>query len=158
MPRALAVLALLLAPALSGLAAAQGPAEFTITPQVLRPAAQVPPLGANNWGRCGAVEWAANNFVHNPGNEPVHWRNLHRAVNVGPNWFEIDGPGTSWWDLWGNGFLSGADGGGAGCHGCGDRQGEHKAEDGRVCASTRFSGGGCLNHPGPRLGSSMATA
>jgi hypothetical protein len=26
----------------------------------------------------------------------------------GPGWFEIDGPGTSWWQLWGNGLLSGA--------------------------------------------------
>ncbi|MEI6500716.1 MAG: hypothetical protein WCP21_06775, partial [Armatimonadota bacterium] len=53
------------------------PAELTLTEQVLRPAAKVPPLGANNWGRCGAIEWAANNFVHNSGNEPVNWRNLH---------------------------------------------------------------------------------
>ncbi len=85
------------------------PAEFAITERVLRPRDKVPPLGVNNWGRCGAIEWAANNFVHNSGNEPVTWRNLHRVMNAGPNWFEIDGPGTSWYDLWGNGFLSGAD-------------------------------------------------
>ena len=85
------------------------PAELVVTTNVLRPRDKVPPLGANTWGRCGAVEWAANNFVHNPGNEPIYWRNLHRVANCGPNWFEIDGPGTSWWDLWGNGFLSGAD-------------------------------------------------
>ncbi|MBI5835287.1 MAG: putative Ig domain-containing protein [Armatimonadetes bacterium] len=85
------------------------PAELAILPTVLRPAAKVPPLGPNNWGGCGAVEWAANNFVRNAGNEPVYWRNLHRAARVGPNWFEIDGPGTSWWDLWASGFLSGAD-------------------------------------------------
>ena len=85
------------------------PAEFVVTEKVLRPAEKVPPLGANGWGRCGAVEWAANNFVHNPGNEPVHWQNLHRAMKVGPNWFEIDGGGASWYDLWASGFLSGAD-------------------------------------------------
>lgn len=86
----------------------QAAAEFVVTEQVLRPRDKVPPLGPNNWGGCGAVEWAANNFVHNSGNEPVYWRNLHRVMRCGPNWFEIDGPGTSWWDLWGNGFLSGA--------------------------------------------------
>lgn len=84
-------------------------AELRVTDQVLRPAAKVPPLGANNWGGCGAVEWAANNFVRNSGNEPVYWRNLHRVTKAGPNWFEIDGGGTSWYDLWASGFLSGAD-------------------------------------------------
>ncbi|HPD15486.1 MAG TPA: Ig domain-containing protein [Planctomycetota bacterium] len=87
----------------------RAPAEFAVTDRVLRSAAQVPPLGANGWGRCGAIEWAANNFVHNPGNEPIHWQNLHRAIRVGPNWFEIDGGGVSWYDLWASGFLSGAD-------------------------------------------------
>ena len=84
------------------------PAELRITDTVVRPRDKVPPLGANGWGACGAVEWAANNFVHNAGNEPIWWRNLHRVKNCGPNWFEIDGPGTTWWDLWNSGFLSGA--------------------------------------------------
>lgn len=83
-------------------------AQFTVTPTVLRTAAQTPPLGANGWGRIGAIEYAANNLIANPGNEPMHWRNLHRAVSVGPNWFEIDGGGASWYDLWSSGFLSGA--------------------------------------------------
>jgi len=90
-------------------AAAAAPAELTVTDRVLRPAEKVSPLGANGWGRCGAVEWAANNFVRGAGNEPIHWRNLHRVKACGKNWFEIDGPGTSWYDLWGSGFLSGAD-------------------------------------------------
>lgn len=85
-----------------------GAAEVVVTDQVLRPAAKVPPLGVNNFGGCGAVEWAANNWVHNSGNEPVHWRNLHRITQAGPTWFEIDGGGTSWYDLWASGFLSGA--------------------------------------------------
>ena len=90
-------------------AAAEQSAELTVTETVLRPAEKVPPLGANGWGRCGAVEWAANNFVRGAGNEPVYWRNLHRVTACGENWFEIDGPGTSWYDLWASGFLSGAD-------------------------------------------------
>ena len=84
------------------------PAELIVTDQVLRPREKVPPLGVNDWGRSGAVEWAANNFVHNSGNEPVYWRNLHRVKNCGDNWFEPDGPGTTWYDLWTSGFLSGA--------------------------------------------------
>lgn len=85
------------------------PAEITINDTVLRPREKVPPLAANTWGGCGAIEWAANNFVHGSGNEPVYWRDLHRVMQCGPNWFEIDGPGTSWYDLRANGFLSGAD-------------------------------------------------
>jgi len=84
-------------------------AEFTVTPQIERPAAEVVPLGANHYGRVGAIEWAANNFIHNSGNEPIYWKNMHRVKNCGDNWFEIDGPDTSWFDLWGSGFLSGAD-------------------------------------------------
>ena len=99
-----------LAVALSCLAGAapDDPAVFTVTDQVLRPAEKLPPLGVNNWGRIGAVEWAANNFVANAGNEPIYWRNLHRVTNTDGDWMELDGPGTSWWDLWANGFLSGA--------------------------------------------------
>lgn len=84
------------------------PAVFTVTTNVARPAACVPPLGANGWGGGGGVEWAANNFIQNSGNEPVVWRNLHRVKTCGPGWFEIDGPGTSWYDVWNSGFLSGA--------------------------------------------------
>ena len=104
-----AALALCLVSSLVAAAEPSAPAELTVTTDVLRPADKVPPLGANNWGGCGAIQWAANNFVHNSGNEPIYWRNLHRARNVGPNWFEIDGPGTTWYDLWASGFLSGAD-------------------------------------------------
>jgi hypothetical protein len=92
-----------------GAADPNAPAEITITDHVLRPREKVPPLGANDWGGCGAVQWAANNFVHDSGNEPIYWRDLHRVMKCGRNWFEIDGPGTSWWDLRASGFLSGAD-------------------------------------------------
>ena len=92
-----------------GAADPNAPAEITITNTVLRPREKCPPLGANGWGGCGAVEWAANNFVRDSGNEPIYWRDLHRVMKCGPNWFEIDGPGTSWYDLRASGFLSGAD-------------------------------------------------
>jgi hypothetical protein len=84
-------------------------ADITVTETVLRPREKVPPLAANCWGGSGGVEWAANNFVLNSGNEPVYWRDLHRVMKCGPNWFEIDGPGTSWYDLRASGFLSGAE-------------------------------------------------
>ena len=95
-------------PAAAEDASPNAPAELIVTEKVLRPAEKVPPLGANDWGGCGAVQWAANNFVHNSGNEPIYWRNLHRVKKCGPDWFEIDGPGTTWYDLWNSGFLSGA--------------------------------------------------
>ena len=105
----LAAAMLVLAAAVPALAAdPNAPAELVVTTTVARPAEKVPPLGPNNWGGVGAVEWAANNFVRNAGNEPIYWRNLHRVARCGPGWFEIDGPGTSWWDLWNSGFLSGA--------------------------------------------------
>lgn len=84
------------------------PAVFIVTDEVLRPAEAVPPIGANGYGGCGAFEWAANDFVRNSGNEPIWWQNLHRVTECGEGWLEIDGGGVSWWDLWGNGFLSGA--------------------------------------------------
>jgi hypothetical protein len=84
-------------------------AVFKITDQVERPVVKVPPIGVNGYGGCGAIEWARNNFVQNIGNEPIYWRNLHRVVTSGPNWFEFDGAGTSWFELWASGFLSGAD-------------------------------------------------
>jgi len=90
--------------------AQSGPgARFTVTSNVLRTAAQTPPLGFNYFGGGGSIEWAANNLVVNPGNEPIHWRNVHRAVAVGDSWFEVDGGGTSAFDQWNSGFLSGAD-------------------------------------------------
>lgn len=104
----LALLALLICLPAGAPADPGAPAAFTVTSQVLRPAAKVPPLGVNGYGRCGAIEWARNNFVSSSGNEPVHWRNLHRVTKCGDNWLEIDGGGVSWYDLWGSGFLSGA--------------------------------------------------
>ena len=89
-------------------AMARRPGEFVVTQKILRPTEKVPPLGVNGWGGCGAIEYAANNLVSNSGNEPVYWKNLHRIMKVDGRRIEIDGPGTSWWDLWGNGFLSGS--------------------------------------------------
>ena len=93
---------------LTGQGRPDAPAEFVVTDRVLRTAEQVPPTGTNGWGKCGSVEFAANNFVHDPGNEPIHRRELHRVAKSGPGWIEIDGAGTSWSDLYASGILSGA--------------------------------------------------
>lgn len=95
----------------TGLLMAQdsGPTEFVVKDSVARPAEKVPPIGVNNFGGMGAVDYGANNFIRSSGNEPIYWRNLHRVLECGENWFTLDGPGTSWFQLWGNGFLSGAD-------------------------------------------------
>jgi hypothetical protein len=82
-------------------------AKFTVTTDVARPADKVPPLGANGSGG-RAIQYAVNNFFDNPGNEPIHWQSMFRTVNVEGKSFEIDGPSTSWYDLWYDGFLSGA--------------------------------------------------
>lgn len=85
------------------------PAQVIVGTQVLRPAELVPPLGANDFGGMGANNWAANNFIPNPGNEPVVWRNFHRVRNVAADGLiAIDGGGVSWYQLWASGFLSGA--------------------------------------------------
>lgn len=83
------------------------PAVFNVTTNMVRAADDVKPIGANAWGGCGAVEWAANNIIRNSGNEPIVWRNLHRVTACGTNWFEFE-PGTTWYDCWNSGFLSGA--------------------------------------------------
>jgi len=71
-------------------------AEVVVHADVLRPAAAVPPLGVNDFGRMGAMDWAANNFIPNPGNEPVVWRNLHRVRSVAEDGsLTLDGGGVS---------------------------------------------------------------
>ena len=54
------------------------------------------------------MNYAANNWFHGSGNEPIYYRNLWRVTNCGPHWFEMDGPGNNWWALYASGFLSGA--------------------------------------------------
>jgi len=103
----LPILLCALSPLLPAAAQLPQPAEFTITDTVLRPAEKVPPLGANAWGASGSVNWAANNFVRNSGNEPINMKMLSRVTQCGENWFEIEG-GTSHFDLYGSGLLSGA--------------------------------------------------
>ncbi|PTY06471.1 hypothetical protein DB346_00880 [Verrucomicrobia bacterium LW23] len=85
------------------------PAEYVITKEIARPAEKMPPIGANDFGSSGTADFGVNNFIGNGGNEPPVWRNMHRAVNVEGKSFEIDCPGkTSWYQLWNDGFLSGA--------------------------------------------------
>ena len=88
--------------------AAVEPAQVVVGTQVLRPAELVPPLGVNGFGGMGSNNWAANNLIPNPGNEPVVWRNLHRVRSVAADGLiTIDGGGVSWYQLWASGFLSG---------------------------------------------------
>jgi len=82
-------------------------AKFEVTNQIERPANKVPPLGANNSGG-RAINYANNNFFNNPGNEPLHWQSMFRAMNIEGKSFELDGQSTSFYDLWYDGFLSGA--------------------------------------------------
>jgi hypothetical protein len=85
------------------------PARVVVGTEVLRPADLVPPLGVNSFGGMGSNNWAANNLIPNPGNEPVVWRNFHRVRSVADNGLiTIDGGGVSWYQLWASGFLSGA--------------------------------------------------
>jgi len=105
--RILPVLLAALSPVISLAAGSNEQAELTVTETVLRPAEKVPPLGANLWGSSGPVEWAANNFVRGSGNEPIYMKRYFRVSQSGENWFEIEG-GTSWFNLYGSGILSGA--------------------------------------------------
>ena len=84
------------------------PAELTVSNRVLRLADEVPPIGINQFGDSGGNEYAANNMIRNPGNEPISFRGLFRVTEAGDNWFEIDNGGASHWECWGSGFLSGA--------------------------------------------------
>ncbi|MEZ0297736.1 MAG: hypothetical protein ACAI35_14905 [Candidatus Methylacidiphilales bacterium] len=86
------------------------PAEFIVTADVAKPSAKVPPIGANDFGGPNGGEYAVNNFIRNGGNEPIAWKNMHRAMNVEGKSFELDGGSgkTSWYDLWNDGLFSGA--------------------------------------------------
>lgn len=82
-------------------------ASFTITDKVLVPADRLQPIGANGFGDAG-MEMSANNWVLNPGNEPISIRRVYRVTNAGPNWVEVDRGGLSGYDLFRSGWLSGA--------------------------------------------------
>lgn len=82
-------------------------ATFTITDKILVPADRLEPIGANGFGDAG-MEMSANNWVINPGNEPISIRKVYRVTNAGPNWVEVDRGGLSGWDLFRSGWLSGA--------------------------------------------------
>ena len=53
---------------------ANAPAEITVTDKVLRPAKSCRRWAPTTGAAAAPCEWAANNFVHNSGNEPVYWR------------------------------------------------------------------------------------
>lgn len=80
-----------------------------VTNRVLRPAELVPPLGFNHFGGAGALNYAQNNIISSPGNEPMYSRDLYRVTKTDGKRFEIDGGGADAFKLWASGFLSGAD-------------------------------------------------
>ncbi len=85
-----------------------GSADLTITNNVVRTRDKVPPIGALDWGEQGAINWGANNFIVDPGNEPVYEKNYFRVSESGPNWFNIeDGKDVTFGDVLGSGFFSG---------------------------------------------------
>ena len=83
------------------------PAELVVTDSAAA-AEKVPPLGANGWGGCGAIDGRRTTSSATRATSRSTGGTF-TGREVGPNWFEIDGPGTSWWDLWDSGLLSGAE-------------------------------------------------
>lgn len=83
-------------------------ASIKITSEVVRKASDLPPIGTNGFGAQGAIDYARNNLIVAPGNEPIVFRDMYRVKETDGTWFEIDGGGASWYDLWASGYLSGA--------------------------------------------------
>lgn len=85
---------------------------LTVRDVVLRRAADLEPLGVNNFGDIGGTKHAAGNLLYDSGFEPIRMRSLYRVtesgVEDGRQWMRLDGPGTSNWLLFDNGTYSGA--------------------------------------------------
>ncbi len=86
----------------------KAPATITVSNTVIRPRNKVMPLGANNFGGMGPVDFIANNFINNPYNEPMSVRHLYRVAKSFGNSAELDRGGASKYDLYSSGYLSGA--------------------------------------------------
>jgi hypothetical protein len=84
------------------------PATITVANTVIRPRNKVMPLGANNFGGMGPVDFVANNFVNNPHNEPMSVRHLYRVAKSFGSSAELDRGGVGKYQLYGSGYLSGA--------------------------------------------------
>ncbi len=100
-------LLILLAAALT----AAEPVQITVTDTVLRPAAEIEPLGVNNFGDIGGTKHANGNLITQNGFEPIRLRNLYRVLLAGSEgdrrWAVLDGSGTSNWQLYTSGTYSG---------------------------------------------------
>lgn len=91
-------------------------AEIRVSNNVARPTADVPPLGINYFGDIGQVHYSAGNLIQGAGFEPVQMRALYRVIEVGEDkghrFIRLDGTaqgaGTSNYQLYGNGYFSGA--------------------------------------------------
>jgi len=87
-------------------------ATITVTDKVIRPAADMQPLGLNSFGDVGGTPHSAGNLIFDPGFEPATMRDLYRVIESGEDkgkrWISLDGPGTSDYLLYYNGTYSGA--------------------------------------------------
>ena len=84
------------------------PAVITVSNKIIRPKNKVMPLGANNFGAAGPVDFMANNFISNWANEPMSARRLFRVAKSFGNSAELDRGGVSGFDLTRSGYMSGA--------------------------------------------------
>jgi len=86
--------------------------RITVSPEVIRGAAELEPLGLNNFGDVGGMSASSGNIIRQGGFEPVHMRNLYRVIEFGKDkghhWITLDGPGTSNWLKFDTGTYSGA--------------------------------------------------
>jgi len=87
-------------------------AVLTVRDTVLRRAADLEPLGVNNFGDIGGTKHAAGNLLYDSGFEPIRMRNLYRVSEGGAEgsrkWMRLDGAGTSQWLNFTDGTYSGA--------------------------------------------------
>lgn len=88
-------------------------ARVVVTDEVIRTADQLPPLGYNNFGNPGGIQYSAGNLIKQPGFEPAVNREFYLVKSAGVDdqgrrWITLDGPGTSKYTLYRDGTWSGA--------------------------------------------------
>ena len=106
------ILCLILAAPRPAFGQSPAPTRIMVSPEVLRNAADLEPLGVNNFGDVGGLKATSGNLVTQGGFEPAHLRDLYRVIASGRDkghyWVTLDGPGTSMWLLYATGTYSGA--------------------------------------------------
>ncbi|MCW2278227.1 LamG-like jellyroll fold domain-containing protein [Heliophilum fasciatum] len=87
----------------------QGEAVFKVTGTIASD--KVEPVGVNGMGDGGGLTVSSNNLSAVSNFEPISIRAKRVITAVGPNneWIEIDNGGTSGWDSFRSGYLSGAE-------------------------------------------------